>query len=135
MSRAAKYLGSKQVISKSAHSHNQSTKWFLAAIVVKFNYSSQYGCSIPQHSSRHVAHAVGRLIGNVMRKGIARLIWNSNPHSTYYDGRLRQGPALIRARRPYLFKNAFTGLGLLAVVGGICKHHSTDDGTSSLSYD
>ncbi|TQV99726.1 hypothetical protein V2A60_005174 [Cordyceps javanica] len=42
-----------------------------------------------------------------------------NPHSTYYDGRLRQGPALIRARRPYLFKNAFTGLGLLAVVGGI----------------
>ncbi|KJZ73482.1 hypothetical protein HIM_07038 [Hirsutella minnesotensis 3608] len=40
-------------------------------------------------------------------------------HSTYYDRRLRQGPALIRARRPYLFKNAFTGLGLLAVVGGI----------------
>ncbi|EXV03011.1 coiled-coil domain-containing protein 56 [Metarhizium robertsii] len=40
-------------------------------------------------------------------------------HSTYYDRRYRQGPALIRARRPYLFKNAFTGLGLLAVVGGI----------------
>lgn len=43
----------------------------------------------------------------------------ANPHSTYYDRRLRQGPALIRARRPYLFKNSVTGLGLLAVVGGI----------------
>lgn len=43
-----------------------------------------------------------------------------SPHSTYYDRRLRQGPALIRARRPYLFKNAVTGLGLLAVVSGIC---------------
>ncbi|KAM5380184.1 hypothetical protein ACJZ2D_003635 [Fusarium nematophilum] len=43
----------------------------------------------------------------------------NSPHSTYYDRRLRQGPALIRARRPYLFKNAVTGLGLLAVVGGI----------------
>ncbi|KAM4055047.1 hypothetical protein HRG_005856 [Hirsutella rhossiliensis] len=40
-------------------------------------------------------------------------------HSTYYDRRLRQGPALIRARRPYLFKNSITGLGLLTVVGGI----------------
>ncbi|PHH92449.1 hypothetical protein CDD83_7405 [Cordyceps sp. RAO-2017] len=40
-------------------------------------------------------------------------------HSTYYDRRLRQGPALIRARRPYLLKNSLTGLGLLAVAGGI----------------
>ncbi|KAF7558890.1 hypothetical protein G7046_g5269 [Stylonectria norvegica] len=54
--------------------------------------------------------------------------------STYYDRRLRQGPALIRARRPYLFKNSITGLGLLGVVGGICTRngiafaavHSTD---------
>ncbi|KAF7544521.1 hypothetical protein G7Z17_g9881 [Cylindrodendrum hubeiense] len=43
----------------------------------------------------------------------------ANPHSTYYDRRLRQGPALIRARRPYLVKNTVTGLGLLAVVGSI----------------
>ncbi|KAI9897527.1 hypothetical protein N3K66_007383 [Trichothecium roseum] len=41
------------------------------------------------------------------------------PHTTYYDRRHRQGPALIRARRPYLFKNAITGLGLGAVVGAI----------------
>ncbi|EKJ79782.1 hypothetical protein FPSE_00062 [Fusarium pseudograminearum CS3096] len=40
-----------------------------------------------------------------------------SPHSTYYDPRLRQGAALVRARRPYLFKNAITGLGLLGVVG------------------
>ncbi|KAL7790973.1 hypothetical protein V8C37DRAFT_383020 [Trichoderma ceciliae] len=40
-------------------------------------------------------------------------------HSTYYDRRLRQGPALVRARRPYLFKNALTGLGLFALVGGV----------------
>ncbi|EQL00147.1 Coiled-coil domain-containing protein 56 [Ophiocordyceps sinensis CO18] len=40
-------------------------------------------------------------------------------HSTYYDRRLRQGPALIRARRPYLFRNSITGLGLLTVVAGI----------------
>ncbi|KAL3964056.1 hypothetical protein ACCO45_001060 [Purpureocillium lilacinum] len=40
-------------------------------------------------------------------------------HSTYYDRRLRQGQALIRARRPYLVKNAVTGLGLLTIVGGI----------------
>ncbi|CAM1506702.1 Fc.00g063430.m01.CDS01 [Cosmosporella sp. VM-42] len=43
----------------------------------------------------------------------------NSPHSTYYDRRLRQGPALVRARRPYLFKNAVTGLGLLGVVGAI----------------
>ncbi|KAF0638027.1 hypothetical protein NXS19_000487 [Fusarium pseudograminearum] len=42
-----------------------------------------------------------------------------SPHSTYYDPRLRQGAALVRARRPYLFKNAITGLGLLGVVGSI----------------
>jgi hypothetical protein len=42
-------------------------------------------------------------------------------HTTYYDRRLRQGPALVRARRPYLFKNALTGLGLFALVGGVCK--------------
>ncbi|KAL6908667.1 hypothetical protein GGI43DRAFT_393325 [Trichoderma evansii] len=40
-------------------------------------------------------------------------------HSTYYDRRLRQGPALVRARRPYLFRNAATGLGLFALVSGI----------------
>ncbi|KAI2607095.1 uncharacterized protein GGS25DRAFT_522612 [Hypoxylon fragiforme] len=29
--------------------------------------------------------------------------------SSYYDKRQRQSPALIRARRPYIFKNAVVG--------------------------
>ncbi|KAI9831386.1 MAG: hypothetical protein M1826_003559 [Phylliscum demangeonii] len=36
------------------------------------------------------------------------------PHSSYYDRRARQTAALIRARKPYLVKNIFTGLGLFA---------------------
>lgn len=39
--------------------------------------------------------------------------------SSYYDRRLRQGPSLIRARQPYLVKNAITGVGLFAFVGAI----------------
>ena len=42
------------------------------------------------------------------------------PKSSYYDRNFRQGPALIRARKPYLLKNALTGLGLWCVVGGVC---------------
>ncbi|KAG6074503.1 hypothetical protein E4U33_002483 [Claviceps sp. LM78 group G4] len=37
------------------------------------------------------------------------------PNSTqnsYYDRRYRQGPALIRARRPYVFKTAALGVAL-----------------------
>ncbi|KEZ44252.1 hypothetical protein SAPIO_CDS3197 [Scedosporium apiospermum] len=41
------------------------------------------------------------------------------PKASYYDRNLRQGPALLRARRPYLVKNALTGLGLFAVVSGV----------------
>ena len=44
------------------------------------------------------------------------------PRSSYYDRNFRQGPALIRARKPYLMKNALTGLGLWCVVGGVCKN-------------
>ncbi|KAI1379558.1 hypothetical protein F4677DRAFT_442535 [Hypoxylon crocopeplum] len=29
--------------------------------------------------------------------------------SSYYDRQFRQSPALIRARRPYIFKNALVG--------------------------
>ncbi|KAJ5092174.1 hypothetical protein NUU61_007044 [Penicillium alfredii] len=35
-------------------------------------------------------------------------------NSTYYGKDYRAGAALLRARRPYLFKNALTGLGLVA---------------------
>ncbi|KXX77439.1 Cytochrome c oxidase assembly factor 3, mitochondrial [Madurella mycetomatis] len=39
--------------------------------------------------------------------------------STYYDRRHRQSPALIRARRPYLVKNAALGLALATISVGI----------------
>ncbi|CRK11142.1 hypothetical protein BN1723_009277 [Verticillium longisporum] len=39
--------------------------------------------------------------------------------SSYYDRHLRQGPALIRARKPYIVKNAVLGLGLWTIVGGV----------------
>ena len=45
---------------------------------------------------------------------------NSQNQNTYYDRKFRQGAALQRARRPYLVKNAVTGLGLFAIVAGIC---------------
>ncbi|KAL2125274.1 hypothetical protein VTJ04DRAFT_1639 [Mycothermus thermophilus] len=41
------------------------------------------------------------------------------PRSTYYDSRNRQTPALIRARRPYLVKNAVTGTAIFAFAVGV----------------
>ncbi|KAL1986910.1 hypothetical protein VTN96DRAFT_5327 [Rasamsonia emersonii] len=35
-------------------------------------------------------------------------------NSSYYGKDYRAGAALLRARRPYLFKNAVTGIGLFA---------------------
>ncbi|KAI5277177.1 hypothetical protein KEM52_004997 [Ascosphaera acerosa] len=39
--------------------------------------------------------------------------------STYYERDFRAGPALLRARRPYLVKNAVTGFGLFAFCIGV----------------
>lgn len=55
----------------------------------------------------------------------------SRSHTTYYDRRLRQGPALVRARRPYLFKNALTGFGLFAFSIGVCTYLSISKSLSS----
>jgi len=41
------------------------------------------------------------------------------PHTTYYNRRGAQGSALIRARRPYLFKNMITGTTLFAITVAI----------------
>lgn len=38
---------------------------------------------------------------------------------------MRQSPSLIRARRPYLVKNALIGVGLFALTGGICTSPPT----------
>ncbi|CAK7246057.1 MAG: hypothetical protein STHCBS139747_007679 [Sporothrix thermara] len=40
-------------------------------------------------------------------------------HSSYYDRKLRQSPALIRARRPYLVKNTVLGLSITAFALGV----------------
>ncbi|KAI0402043.1 hypothetical protein F4802DRAFT_387947 [Xylaria palmicola] len=39
--------------------------------------------------------------------------------SSYYDRRLRQSPALIRARKPYLVKNAIVGSAIAAFAAGV----------------
>jgi cytochrome c oxidase assembly factor 3 len=41
------------------------------------------------------------------------------PRSSYYDKNYRQTAALIRARRPYLVKNALTGLGIFGFCAGV----------------
>ena len=45
-------------------------------------------------------------------------------NSTYYGKDYRAGAALLRARRPYLFKNALTGFGLFAFSIGVCTYLS-----------
>ncbi|KAJ8071136.1 hypothetical protein OCU04_001476 [Sclerotinia nivalis] len=44
------------------------------------------------------------------------------PKSSYYDKNYKQSAALIRARRPYLVKNALTGAGIFAFALGVCKY-------------
>lgn len=41
------------------------------------------------------------------------------PRSSYYDKHYRQSAALIRARRPYLVKNAITGLAAFGFCIGV----------------
>src|SRR6266516_4200115 len=41
--------------------------------------------------------------------------------SSYYDSDYRQSAALIRARRPYLFKNMAVGSAIFVFVIGVCK--------------
>ncbi|KXJ92021.1 hypothetical protein Micbo1qcDRAFT_233357 [Microdochium bolleyi] len=39
--------------------------------------------------------------------------------SSYYDSKLRQSPALIRARRPYLFKNVMVGVATAGLAASV----------------
>ncbi|KAM3074831.1 hypothetical protein ACMFMG_008244 [Clarireedia jacksonii] len=41
------------------------------------------------------------------------------PISSYYDKNYKQSAALIRARRPYLVKNAITGASIFAFAIGV----------------
>ncbi|KXH60950.1 hypothetical protein CSAL01_08765 [Colletotrichum salicis] len=47
--------------------------------------------------------------------------------SSYYDRNLRQGPALIRARKPYLTKNLAVGAGLWCFVGAAVGQDEFED--------
>ena len=40
--------------------------------------------------------------------------------STYYDSKKRMTASLIRARKPYLWKNFFMGIALSGIAAGIC---------------
>ncbi|CAN8099046.1 unnamed protein product [Discula destructiva] len=40
-------------------------------------------------------------------------------HSTYYTRQKNQSAALLRARRPYLVKNAVTGLAMFGIAAGV----------------
>ncbi|KAF2229324.1 hypothetical protein EV356DRAFT_456064 [Viridothelium virens] len=44
---------------------------------------------------------------------------SSIPRSSYYDKNYRQTEALLRARRPFLVKNALTGAGIFAFAMGV----------------
>ncbi|KAH0545048.1 hypothetical protein FGG08_000819 [Glutinoglossum americanum] len=41
------------------------------------------------------------------------------PRSSYYDKHYRQSAALLRARRPYLIKNAVTGIAIFGFAIGV----------------
>ncbi|KAL8730258.1 MAG: hypothetical protein Q9181_004725 [Wetmoreana brouardii] len=43
------------------------------------------------------------------------------PQSSYYTRDQQQTAALIRARRPFLVKNIFTGIGISAFAIGVCE--------------
>ena len=43
------------------------------------------------------------------------------PRSSYYDKHYKQTASLIRARRPYLVRNALTGIGMFGFCIGICE--------------
>lgn len=43
--------------------------------------------------------------------------------SSYYTPDERSGAALLRARRPYLFKNAVTGIAIFGFAIGVCTSY------------
>lgn len=51
--------------------------------------------------------------------------------SSYYDADYRQSAALIRARRPYIFKNALTGSVIAAFAIGVCESLPSTASTTS----
>lgn len=52
---------------------------------------------------------------------VTNTLCNSYDHSSYYNRQKGQSAALLRARRPYLIKNAVVGLVMFGVAAGVCK--------------
>lgn len=54
----------------------------------------------------------------------------SNPVAgrSYYEADQRQGASLIRARKPYLVKNALTGLAIVSFTLSVCTLIFTETG-------
>lgn len=78
------------------------------------------------HDSRHIRPpCLGMLYCDVvndwLRYNANQFPLSSVEHSSYYDRRMRQSAALIRARRPYLIKNSVLGLGISAFALGVCE--------------
>jgi hypothetical protein len=51
---------------------------------------------------------------------LTNLATYSIDHSSYYTRQNAQSAALLRARRPYLVKNAITGLAVASIAVGVC---------------
>ena len=51
---------------------------------------------------------------------LTHILHHSVDHSSYYTRANSQSAALLRARRPYLVKNAITGLGVAGIAVGVC---------------
>jgi cytochrome c oxidase assembly factor 3 len=55
--------------------------------------------------------------------------------SSYYEADYRQSAALIRARRPYIFKNLATGFVIIGFAVGVCEYCRSDTGWYGDLYD
>lgn len=55
---------------------------------------------------------------------MVHLLTNSLKRSSYYEADYRQSAALIRARRPFLFRNIMTGTGIAMFAVGVCTFFS-----------
>lgn len=84
--------------------------------------SSQKTTTSTRHGHRNVRYDI-----NISQQPIlapANILRLYSFNSTYYGKDYRAGAALLRARRPYLFKNALTGFGLFAFSIGVCTYLS-----------
>jgi hypothetical protein len=79
---------------------------------------------VPAFSSNHLKCLVSRYccVGKSIKMYASRALrMPILKRSSYYEADYRQSPALIRARRPYLVKNAITGVAIMSFAFGVCE--------------